>query len=198
MVQTLAKEGDLARLLADSRFTAFLIGPGAGVTDATRASALALLATHRPVLLDADAISVFSSDPAALKGAIRGACVMTPHEGEFARVFKLTGDKLLRARAAAQSCGAVIVLKGADTVIAAPDGRAVINSNAPPTLATAGSGDVLGGLILGLLAQGMEPFWASAAAVWIHAAAAAAFGVGLIAEDLPDLVPAVLQGLSVT
>jgi len=198
MVQTLAKDGDLARLLADSRYSAFLIGPGAGVTDATRANALALLATHRPVLLDADAISVFASDAAALKDAIHGACVMTPHEGEFARIFKLKGDKLMRARSAAQECGAVIVLKGADTVIAAPDGRAVINSNAPSTLATAGSGDVLGGLILGLLAQGMDAFWASAAAVWIHAAAATAFGAGLIAEDLPDLVPGVLQRLTVT
>jgi hydroxyethylthiazole kinase-like uncharacterized protein yjeF len=195
MVRPLEQEGDLARLLSDSRYTALLIGPGAGVNDATRETALEILATARPVLLDADAISVFASRTAELVRAIRGPCVMTPHEGEFARVFDLRGDKLSRARAAARHSGAVIVLKGADTVVAAPDGRAVINTNAPSSLATAGSGDVLGGLILGLLAQGMDTFAAAAAGVWVHGAAAAAFGPGLLAEDLPDLVPAVLRQL---
>jgi len=195
MVQPLTLDGDLARLLGDSRYTAFLIGPGAGVNDATRESALQILKTARPVLLDADAISVFASRAAELAQAVRGPCVMTPHDGEFARVFDPRGDKLSRARAAARQSGAVIVLKGADTVIAAPDGRAVVNTNAPATLATAGSGDVLGGLILGLLAQGMDAFAAAAAGVWVHGAAAASFGPGLIAEDLPDLVPAVLRQL---
>ena len=195
MVQPLARDGDLARLLSDSRFTAFLVGPGAGVNDATRNTALELLGTARPVVLDADAISVFASRAAELQRAIRGPVVMTPHEGEFARVFDFPGDKLSRARAAARRSGAVIVLKGADTVVAAPDGRAVINTNAPATLATAGSGDVLGGLILGLLAQGMDAFPAAAAGVWVHGAAAACFGPGLIAEDLPDLVPTVLRQL---
>ena len=195
MVQPLGPDGGLARLLSDSRYTAFLIGPGVGVSDATRENALALLRTARPVLLDADAISVFASRAAELKQAIRGPCVMTPHEGEFARVFDISGDKLNRARAAARQSGAIIVLKGADSVVAAPDGRAIINTNAPASLATAGSGDVLGGLILGLLAQGMDPYPAAAAGVWMHSAAAAAFGPGLLAEDLPDLVPAVLRAL---
>jgi hydroxyethylthiazole kinase-like uncharacterized protein yjeF len=193
MVQPLANADDLARLLSDQRYTAFSIGPGAGVNAATRARALAMLATATPVLLDADAISVFAQSPDELFHAIRGACVMTPHDGEFERIFDTSGDKLTRARRAARRSGAVIVLKGPDTVIAAPDGRAIINSNAPPTLATAGSGDVLGGLILGLLAQGMDTFPAAAAGVWMHGAAASDFGPGLLAEDLPDLMPAVLR-----
>ncbi len=195
MVQPLVQAGDLARLLADSRYTAFLIGPGAGINDATRATALDMLRTARPVLLDADAITVFAGKAAELARDIRGPCVMTPHDGEFARVFDARGDKLARARAAARQSGAVMVLKGADTVIASPDGRAIVNTNAPASLATAGSGDVLSGLILGLLAQGMDAFMAAAAGVWIHGAAAAAFGPGLLAEDLPDLIPAVLRQL---
>jgi NAD(P)H-hydrate epimerase len=198
MVQPLVKDGDFARLLGDSRYSAFLVGPGAGVNDATREVALQMLGTARPVLLDADAISVFASRAGELARAVRGPCVMTPHDGEFARVFDPRGDKLSRARTAARQSGAVIVLKGADTVIAAADGRAVVNTNAPAGLATAGSGDVLGGLILGLLAQGMDAFAAAAAGVWVHGAAAAAFGPGLIAEDLPDLVPAVLRQLGRT
>ncbi len=195
MVQPLIKERDFARLLQDRRYSGFLIGPGAGVNEATRARALAILATGKPTVIDADAISVFASRPAELFEAILGPCVLTPHEGEFKRLFEPTGDKLSRARWAARSSGAVVVLKGADTVIAAPDGRAIINFNAPPTLATAGSGDVLGGLILGLLTQGMDAFPAAAAAVWVHGAAAADFGPGLLAEDLPDLAPSVLRRL---
>jgi len=195
MVRPLARPLDLARLLADARISALLIGPGAGVNDATRERARAMLASGRPVVLDADAISVFADRPRELFDAVRSACVLTPHEGEFARLFVSSGDKLTRARAAARESGAVIVLKGADTVIAAPDGRAIINCNAPATLATAGSGDVLAGLILGLLAQGMDAYLAAAAAVWLHGAAAADFGWGLLAEDLPDLLPAVLRRL---
>ncbi len=195
MVHPLKHSGDLAHLLSDPRFTACLIGPGAGADDATFDAARELLRWARPVVLDADAITVFASRSAELAQAIRGPCVMTPHDGEFARVFHALGDRLARARAAARQCGAVMVLKGADTVVAAPDGRAIINSNAPASLATAGSGDVLSGLILGLLAQGLDAFMAAAAGVWMHGAAAAAFGPGLLAEDLPDLLPAVLRGL---
>jgi len=196
MVQPLSQDQDFADLLKDPRYTAFSIGPGAGVSDATRERVLALLQTGRPVVLDADAISVFSSRMDELFQAIRGPCVITPHDGEFKRIFDPSGDKLTRARRAARRSGAVVVLKGADTVIAAPDGRAVINGNAPATLATAGSGDVLGGFILGLLAQGMDAFPAAAAGVWMHGAAAAAFGPGLLGEDLPDLLPGVLKRLA--
>jgi NAD(P)H-hydrate epimerase len=195
MVTPIAAPDDFDRLLDDRRISAFLIGPGAGVGEETRSRALAMLGTGRATLLDADAITSFQDDPSALDRAIVGACVMTPHEGEFKRVFDPNGDKLTRTRAAACRSGAVIVLKGTDTVIAAPDGSAIINANAPATLATAGSGDVLGGMVLGLLAQGMEPFLAAAAGVWLHGAAANAFGPGLLAEDLPDLLPGVLRRL---
>lgn len=195
MVAPLFGPDDLARLLADTRMSALLIGPGAGLGPATRAQVLAMLATRRPVVLDADAISVFGDDPETLFGAVSGPCVLTPHEGEFRRIFDVSGNKLARTRAAARRSGAVVVLKGADTVIAAPDGRSAINTNAPPTLATAGAGDVLAGFVLGLLAQGMPAFEAAAAAVWMHGAAATNFGPGLMAEDLADLLPAVLARL---
>ena len=198
MVQPLSTDDDLGRLLDDPRYTACLIGPGAGVGDATRARALRLLTSGKAVLLDADAITACAAHPEELFAAIEGACVITPHEGEFKRLFSYEGDKLSRARQAAKRSGAVIVLKGSDTVIASPDGRAAINSNAPATLATAGSGDVLAGLILGLLAQGMNAFPAACAAVWMHGAAAASFGPGLLAEDLPNLIPGVLRQLPVS
>ena len=174
---------------------ALLIGPGAGIDPNVKARALAMLATGRPTVLDADIFSLFADAPGELFAAISGPCVMTPHEGEFARLFHTTGSKLDRARAAAHQSNAVIVLKGADTVIAAPDGRAAINANAPPTLATAGAGDVLAGFITGLLAQSMPAFEAACAAVWLHGDCAASFGPGLIASDLPDLLPAVLAKL---
>jgi NAD(P)H-hydrate epimerase len=204
MVSPVARPEDLEHLLADSRYNGLLIGPGAGLGPDTRARVFAMLATRRATVLDADALSIFKDDPRSLFSAISGtsavACVLTPHEGEFARLFDSVidphRDKLTRARAAARASGAIVVLKGSDTVIAAPDGRAVINANAPPTLATAGAGDVLSGIVMGLLAQGMAPFLAATAAVWLHGAAAAHFGPGLLAEDLPDRLPAVLRRLA--
>lgn len=195
MVRAIGSMQEFDDLLSDTRLSGLLIGPGAGVSEDTRARALAMLRTGRPTLLDADAITVFKDDPASLFRAIVGRCVMTPHEGEFARLFDTSGDKLTRTRAAARRSGAIIVLKGTDTVIAAPDGRAIVNGNAPPTLGTAGSGDVLGGIVLGLLAQGMDPFLSAAAGVWLHGAAATVFGPGLIAEDLPDLLPGIFRAL---
>lgn len=199
MVSPIIKHKDLAHLLSDSRYTGLLIGPGAGLKKSTRQHVLAMLKTGRATVLDADALSVFADNPSKLFRAIDGVCVLTPHEGEFTRLFKdvvdMSSDKLTRARAAAIASGAVMVLKGNDTVIASPDGRVIINTNAPPSLATAGSGDVLSGMIVGLLTQGMPPFLAAAAAVWLHGAAAAHFGPGLLAEDLPDRLPAVLRSL---
>jgi len=196
MVRPIVTPEDFSHLLSGSRYSAWLIGPGAGADATTLGRTVAMLATGRPTVVDADAITVFQDDPEALFRAIRGPCVLTPHEGEFRRVFDPAGDKLTRVRIAAKRSGAVIVLKGSDTVIAAPDGRAIINANAPPSLATAGSGDVLGGIILGLMAQGMPAFCAAAAGVWLHGAAATEFGPGLLAEDLPDLLPRVFQHLA--
>ncbi|HTJ98519.1 MAG TPA: NAD(P)H-hydrate dehydratase [Bordetella sp.] len=195
MVQPIKDERAFGDLLSDARKNAIAIGPGAGVSNTTRAHVLTALATQRAVVLDADALTAFTDKPATLFHAIHGPCVLTPHEGEFGRLFDRAGDKLARTRRAAQRSGAVVLLKGADTVIAAPDGRVAINSNAPPDLATGGSGDVLTGMITGLLAQGMDAFDAACAAAWIHGAAAAAHGPGLIAEDLPTLIPAVLRAL---
>jgi len=182
-------------LLADKRRNVIAIGPGAGVGAATRDYVLAALATNRATVLDADALTSFAEAPENLFAAIQGPCVMTPHAGEFMRLFQIEGDKLTRARAAARQSGAVVLLKGPDTVIAAPDGRVIINSNAPAQLATGGSGDVLTGFVAGLLAQGLAPFEAAAAGAWLHGAAATEFGLGLVAEDLPEVLPRVLQTL---
>jgi len=181
--------------IKDSRINCFLIGPGAGANKDTHQQTLTLLKTSKPVVLDADAISVFEDDLSSLANNMNGACVLTPHEGEFKRLFSLTDDRVLSAKKAAKTCGAVIVLKGSKTIIAGPDGQTMINDNAPPTLATGGSGDVLAGIIAGLIAQGMPSFFAAAAAVWMHGEAAKLFGVGLIAEDLPALLPQVLNKL---
>ncbi|WP_417560406.1 NAD(P)H-hydrate dehydratase [Marinomonas sp.] len=192
---------DFEELLLDTRHNAIVVGPGAGLAGfesiRTRKMVMTALKADRAVVLDADALSAFANDPQILFDAINCPCVMTPHEGEFARLFleinqQHPNDKLTRARLAAKQSGAVVVLKGADTVIAAPDGRAIINSNAPADLATGGSGDVLAGFIAGLLAQGMSPFDAAAAAVWLHGEVGNEVGIGLIAEDLPEHLPKVL------
>jgi ADP-dependent NAD(P)H-hydrate dehydratase / NAD(P)H-hydrate epimerase len=196
MVHPVTDESGLASLLRDGKFAALLIGPGAGVDETTRANVRTMLATGLPAVLDADALTSFSDGPAALFDQLHAHCVLTPHEGEFIRVFDVKGSKVERASLAAKQSDAVVILKGSETVVAAPDGRVIVSKNAPPTLATAGSGDVLAGIVLGLIAQGMEPFFAAAAAVWIHGAAAEAFGAGLIADDLPDLLPAVLRQLA--
>jgi hydroxyethylthiazole kinase-like uncharacterized protein yjeF len=203
MVRPVDGAAELAAFLEDRRFNAVALGPGLGVADATRALVETALAGERAVVLDADALTSFADDPrrlfrmiAARKGA---ATVLTPHEGEFARLFKASPEsaasKLERARHAAHESGGIVMLKGADSVIAAPDGAAAINANAPPWLATAGAGDVLTGIVTGLTAQGMPGFEAACAGVWLHGAAAAAFGPGLISEDLPDLLPTVYRRL---
>lgn len=186
---------DFVALIGDERVRATVVGPGAGLGPETRAAALAALAVRRSVVLDADALTTFADCQATLIGTIKGPTVLTPHEGEFARLFGGEGDRLSRARKAAKQAGAVVVLKGPDTVIAAPDGRAVINANAPPDLASGGTGDVLAGLIAGLLAQGLALFEAACAACWLHGEAGREFGPGLVADDLIDTLPPVLRRL---
>lgn len=201
MLTELGEPDKFAALLADRRRNALLLGPGNGLDGALKERVLTAGRSACALVLDADALSIFATEPETLFAALRSrpgnaATVLTPHEGEFRRLFPdLGGSKLVRARAAAAKSQAILVLKGADTIIAAPDGRAAINADAPPDLATAGSGDVLAGFVLGLLAQGMTGFAAAAAAVWLHGAAAARFGPGLIAEDLGEILPQVLRDL---
>ena len=187
--------GAFIEIVDDERVAACLVGPGNGINVATRERTLAALRQKLPVVLDADAISVFEETRELLFDSIQSPCLMTPHEGEFSRLFDSTGDKVSRVREAASRSGSTILLKGGDTVIAAPNGKVAININAPPDLATAGAGDVLAGFAIGLLARGLDPFEAACMATWIHGEAACTFGPGLIAEDLPDALPGVLNEL---
>jgi hydroxyethylthiazole kinase-like uncharacterized protein yjeF len=205
MVRPVDGARELADFLVDRHRNVVVLGPGGGVGREMRELVLAALAGPRAVVLDADALTSFAEAPQDLCQVIRkgreGATLLTPHEGEFSRLFNLmsdihkVGSKLDRARRAAAATGAVVLLKGSDTVIAAPNGRAAITDNAPAWLATAGSGDVLAGFAAGLLAQGMPGFEAAAAAAWLHGEAGTRAGPGLIAEDLPEVLPAVYRRL---
>jgi NAD(P)H-hydrate epimerase len=203
IVAKLDGPGDFARLLEDARKNVVLLGPGNGADMATRLRVIEALGARKACVLDADALTAFADDPEHLCRAIRrgtAETLLTPHEGELARLFPdlaraHDGDKLARARAAAERSGAVVLLKGYDTVIAAPDGSAVINANAPPELATAGAGDVLAGLSAGLMGQGMSAFDAACAATWLHGETASLFGSGLIADDLVTILPISLRKL---
>lgn len=200
--EPLGSPRELAARLEDARRNAVLIGPGAGQGDpeGLREAIIGACASGRDkgIVLDADALTVFQFARDSLFDSLHGRCVLTPHDGEFARLFPdLDGSKVQRACDAASLSGAIVILKGSDTVIAAPDGRCAINVNGPPELATAGTGDVLSGIVLGLLAQGIPAFEAACASVWIHGDAARRFGgPGLISSDLPDLIPATLRELT--
>jgi hydroxyethylthiazole kinase-like uncharacterized protein yjeF len=207
MVRPVDGAVELAAMLADPRLNTVVLGPGGGVGAPMRELVLAALSGERAVVLDADALTSFADMPDALFAAIkaRGSSptVLTPHEGEFARLFSIdqqpseNTSKCIRAQAAARVSGAIVLLKGSDTVVAAPDGRASITENAPPWLATAGSGDVLAGFAAGLLAQGMAAFEAANAATWLHGEAGNEAGPGLIAEDLPEALRPVYRRLFV-
>jgi hydroxyethylthiazole kinase-like uncharacterized protein yjeF len=204
MVRPVDGAVELGEFLSDPRRNAVVLGPGGGVGEPMRELVLTALDGERAVVLDADALTSFAEHLDNLIAAIkarRRPVVLTPHAGEFSRLFSTradiyeVGSKLEKTRIAAEKTGAILLLKGPDTVVAAPDCRAAIAENAPPWLATAGSGDVLAGIVVALLAQGMPGFEAAAAAVWLHGEAANAFGPGLIAEDLPEALPGVYRRL---
>ena len=212
MLRAVEDADALSETLADERLNAVCLGPGLGVGPRTLALVAAALGARRGTVLDADALTSFADDPAKLFALLHPDCVLTPHLGEFARVFPDIADRLKAppeggpaysrvdaARAAAERAGCTVLLKGPDTVIADPPGRAVVNAahgaRAAPWLATAGAGDVLSGMIAGLLARGFEPLAAAETAAWLHVEAARTFGPGLVAEDLPEMLPAVFRDL---
>jgi len=203
MISPVTDSRDFKNLIRERKISGIIIGPGCGVTQKTAEFSLAAIESGVPTLLDADALTVFSDKYQGGADELfklikdkKAKTIMTPHEGEFARLFgELSGDRVEKASAAAKRIGAVILLKGHETIIAAQDGEIVINKNAPATLATAGSGDVLAGIIGGLIAQGMDAFKAACAGAWMHGECANLFGIGLIAEDLPGLVPQVMRKL---
>src|SRR5690349_5795536 len=205
MVRAVDTPIEFADMVSDRRLNSIVIGPGAGVSERTRDLVHTALSAKRGLVLDADALTSFAEAPERLFESIKAAegaqVVLTPHEGEFPRLFSDISNKhpgrskLERVRDAAERSGAVVLLKGPDTVVASPDGRASIASNAPPWLATAGAGDVLSGMIAGMLAQGVPAFEAASIGVWLHGEAAGEAGPGLIAEDLPEVLPAVFRRL---
>ena len=219
MMRQIGEGRALEEVLKDERLNVLCLGPGMGIERAREMVPVALgcgLETHptRGVVLDADALTAYADAPKELFGMLHPRCVLTPHGGEFARLFPDIAEKLNApategpayskvdaTREAAKRAGCVVLFKGADTVIAAPDGRCSINSAAyereAPWLATAGSGDVLAGFIAGLLARGFEPLQAAETAAWLHVECALKFGPGLIAEDLPEQLPAVFRDLEV-
>jgi len=189
---------DQARaVLADLRATASVIGPALGVGDEARKAVIDASHHNAPLVLDADALTSFEDDPQALFDVLRMCDVLTPHAGEFERLFpgllEESESKITAVKEAARRSGCVVLLKGAETVIASPEGRVVVNDHASPYLATAGAGDVLAGMIGGLLAQGMASFEATCAAVWLHGDAGLELGMGLIADDLIDALPGVMK-----
>lgn len=199
MVKPFTGAAGLATLLEDKRLNAVALGPGCGVGQPTRELVAAALSSGAACVLDADALTAFTGDPNALFLRLNAGAVLTPHEGEFNCVFNgllaNSQTRLEAACAAAAAAKCTVLLKGPDTAVASPDGRAAINANAPPWLATAGAGDVLAGFVAGLLAQGMQPFEAACAGAWLHGEAAAHFGPGLIAEDISEALPPVLRAL---
>jgi len=205
MVRQIDTVVEFADLMSDKRLNACVIGPGAGVGEHIRDFVHTALSAKRGLVLDADALTSFADAPDRLFEAIKASddhqVVLTPHEGEFSRLFSDLGNthpdrsKLERVRVAAQRSGSVVLLKGPDSVVASPDGRATIAENAPPWLATAGAGDVLAGMIAGLIAQGVPAYEAASIGVWMHGEGAREAGPGLIAEDLPEVLPAVFRRL---
>lgn len=212
MLRQIDGAAGLRELLEDARYNALCLGPGLGIRADTQALVLAVLKEKRPTVLDADALNRFSAKPEVLFDVLHKDCVITPHGGEFTRLFPDIAEKLAApattgpayskvdaTRDAATRAGCVVLFKGADTVIAAPDGRCSVNSaqyeRSAPWLATAGSGDVLAGFIAGLMARGFAPMQAAETGAWLHVECARKFGPGLIAEDLADQLPSVFRDL---
>jgi NAD(P)H-hydrate epimerase len=200
IVQSADDLGAWQNLLDDPKRNALLLGPGYGHGKRQTDFIKAALASKKSCVLDADALTAFADTADAFFKMLHPSSVLTPHEGEFARLFgkhlDMQADKITRAREASRLANCIVLLKGNETIIAQPDGRTIVNRNAPPWLATAGAGDVLAGMILGLAAQSMPLFEASAAAAWLHGSVATAFGPGLIAEDLVNGIPQALKGLA--
>lgn len=195
-VETLGILDDPARVLKDPRRNAVLLGPGLGISERSRGLLAAAMASGRPCVFDADALSLMAHDKMNLsEQQLSATHLLTPHQGEYERIFSSRADQLTNAKAAAVESRAIVLLKGASSVVAHPDGNAVINTNAPANLATAGSGDVLAGIALGLIAQGVETFHAACMAAWFHGQVAEMFGHGLVADDLPEMLPQVLNRL---